>query len=49
MSLSLVAAVAASETAQHSEPAVNPIWFGLGTLVVFLLLVWAVTRLNLDR
>lgn len=49
MSLSLVAAIAASETAEHGEPAVNPVWFGLATLAVFLILVWAVTRLNLDR
>lgn len=51
MTLSLLATVVTSEAAAHGEGtvSVNPIWFGLGTLAIFLILVFAVTRLNLDR
>lgn len=51
MSLTLLATVLASETAPHSEGtvSVNPIWFGVATFVVFLILIYGVTRLDLDR
>lgn len=52
MTLRLVSTLLASgENLEHSEKTmtVSPWWFGAGTLAVFVVLLWAVTRLNLDR
>jgi len=52
MTLRLVSTLLASgENLEHSEKTmtVSPWLFGAATLAVFLILVWAVTRLNLDR
>ena len=40
----------ASETAEEGEVAhVSPYWYGAVTLIVLLLLLFLVTRLNIDR
>jgi hypothetical protein len=43
--------LASGENLEHSETTmtVSPWWFGAGTLLAFLVVLWAVTRLNLDR
>ena len=52
MTTALISSVLASgESAGHSESAmtVSPWAFGIAAMVGFLLLLWVVTRLNLDR
>ncbi len=49
MSLQLVATVLSSAEAEHAQSSVNPWWFGVGAMGAFLLLLFLVTRLNLDR
>lgn len=50
MSLTALALVVSSESGlAESESHVNPYYFGAVALVVFLVLLYGVTRLNLDR
>ena len=47
----LTTVLTSEEGAGHSGEAmsVSPWWFGAGAMLGFLLLLWVVTRLNLDR
>ena len=49
MSLSALAVLASESGVTDGESHVNPYIFGAFTLLVFLLLLYGVTRLNLDR
>ena len=50
MALHLLATVLTSDEAAHAtESGVSPWWFGAAAFGAFLLLLFIVTRLNLDR
>jgi len=49
MTLQLVATVLASTEPEHAESTTNPWLYGAGAMAVFLLLLFIVTRLNMDR
>ena len=49
MTLQLVATALAATEPAHTESTVNPWLFGAGAMAVFLLLLFIVTRLNMDR
>jgi len=49
MTLQLVATLLASTEPEHAESTVNPWLFGAAAMTVFLLLLFIVTRLNMDR